>query len=234
MTENPAALRRWMVSGPEVAGMIKEFENVVPSCKFLRHHEQTPSTQTAFKKDVLSVVSEFNELGNPFEEQGDELIAVHTRDVMDSAVVDTVQNVLQIGKSQYDSYVEERLIARSKRITDTIKKNNLPLLSTLGKKCQSKEKAQVASLKEDCTLFSRLYIACQSRDGNLDEFFITESRPLKHVDRTCKLSSKKVNRACVTRCRDAERCQSLKSLVYINVETIVPKIFLRSLDLFIV
>ena len=157
--------------------MIKEFENVVPSCKVLGHHEQTPSTQTAFKKDVLSVVSEFNELGNPFEEQGDELIAVHTRDVMDSAVVDTVQNVLQIGKSQYDSYVEERPIARSKRITDTIKKNSLPLLSTLGKKCQSKEKAQVASLKEDCTLFSRLYIACQCRDGNLDEFFKYENQP---------------------------------------------------------
>ena len=166
-----------MVCGPEVARMIKEFENVVPSCKVLGHHEQTPSTQTAFKKDVLSVVSEFNELGNPFEEQGDELIAVHTRDVMDSAVVDTVQNVLQIGKSQYDSYVEERLIARSKRITDTIKKNSLPLLSTLGKKCQSKEKAQVASLKEDCTLFSRLYIARQCRDGNLDEFFKYENQP---------------------------------------------------------
>ena len=96
---------------------------------------------------------------------------------MDSAVVDTVQNILQIGKSQYDSYVEERPIARSKRITDTIKKNSLPLLSTLGKKCQSKEKAQVASLKEDCTLFSRLYIACQCRDGNLDEFFKYENQP---------------------------------------------------------
>ena len=78
LTENPAALRRWMVSGPEVVRMIKEFENVAPSCKVLGHHEQTPSTQTASKKDVLSVVSEFNELGKPFEEQGDELIAVHT------------------------------------------------------------------------------------------------------------------------------------------------------------
>lgn len=63
---------------------------MVPSCKFLGHHEQMPSMQTAFKEDVLSVVSEFKELGNPFEEQGDELIAVHTRDVMDSAVVDMV------------------------------------------------------------------------------------------------------------------------------------------------
>ena len=80
-------------------------------------------------------------LGNPFDKESDELIAVHTRNVMDSAVVDTVQNILQIGKSQYDSYVQERLIDRSKRITDPIKKNNLPLLSTLGKKYQSKEKA---------------------------------------------------------------------------------------------
>ena len=103
-------------------------------------------------------------------------IAVHTRDVMGNAVVDMVQNVLQIGQSQYDSYVQERLIDRSKRVTDPVKKNNLPLLSTLGKKCQAKEKAQVASLKEDCTLFSRLYIACQCRDGNLDEFFKYENQ----------------------------------------------------------
>ena len=162
----------------DVARMIKGFENVIPSSKVPGHHEQTPSTQTAFKKDVLSVVSEFRELGNPYDEQGDEPIAVHTRDVMDSAVVDTVQNVLQIGKSQYDSYVQESLIDRSKRITDPIKKNNQPLLNTLGKKCQSKEKAQVASLKEDCALFSRLYIACHRRDGNdLDEFFKYENKP---------------------------------------------------------
>ena len=71
LTENPAALRLWMVCGLEVARMIKEFENVVPPSKFLGHHEQTPSTQTAFKKDVLSVFLEFKELGSPFEEQGD-------------------------------------------------------------------------------------------------------------------------------------------------------------------
>lgn len=71
LTENPAALRLWMVCGLEVARMIKEFENVVPPSKFLRHHEQTPSTQTAFKKDVLSGFLEFKELGSPFEEQGD-------------------------------------------------------------------------------------------------------------------------------------------------------------------
>ena len=31
-------------------------------------------------------------------------------------------------------------------------------------------------LKADCNLFSRLYISCQNREGNLDEFFKNENQ----------------------------------------------------------
>ena len=79
LTENPAALRRWMVGGPEVARMIKEFEDSTPVPKY-QHHEQTPATQTAFARDVLNVVASFEELGNPFTEESEDLIAVHTKD----------------------------------------------------------------------------------------------------------------------------------------------------------
>ena len=34
---------------------------------------------------------------------------------------------------------------------------------------------EIATLKKLCQLFSRLYIACQVRDGNLDEFFSHEN-----------------------------------------------------------
>ena len=64
-------------------------------------------------KDVLSVSSEFQELGNLFEAEVKELMAD--------------------GKFQYDTVVQKRLIDRSKPITDTIKKNNLPLVSISGK-----------------------------------------------------------------------------------------------------
>lgn len=53
LTENPAALRRWMISGPETARMIEGFEEAVPSTKRLGHHEQTPSVQMSFKKRCL-------------------------------------------------------------------------------------------------------------------------------------------------------------------------------------
>ena len=49
---------------------------------------------------------------------------------------------------------------------------------TLQCKCkpQSNVKSTVAALRNDCSLFSRLYIACQSRDGNLEQFFTHENQ----------------------------------------------------------
>ena len=35
---------------------------------------------------------------------------------------------------------------------------------------------QVAALKNDCALFSRLYVSCQTRDGDLDTFFTHENQ----------------------------------------------------------
>ena len=43
------------------------------------------------------------------------------------------------------------------------------------KQKSEKKKVQDAALKDDCALFSRLYIACQSREGNLQEFFKHEN-----------------------------------------------------------
>ena len=60
-----------------------------PSYKTPAHHEKTPSVQVLLRKDVKSVVITFEELGNPFEEDGEELIALHTKDVMNSEVVRT-------------------------------------------------------------------------------------------------------------------------------------------------
>ena len=60
LTENPAALRRWMISGPEVARLIAEFEassdtdeEMKPGPK--KHHEGAKSIQLSFAKDVFNL-----------------------------------------------------------------------------------------------------------------------------------------------------------------------------------
>lgn len=177
LTESPAALRRWMISGPEIARGVKEFESTydVRKPNNTRHLEQVPCIQNAFAKDVKSLTSVIEEMGNPFGEESTDLLVLDTKEIMPECVVEAVSSAKGKGQSEYDKYVEERLNKRSKAITDTIKQCNLPLFGTSEKTQSKKTINQVAYLKSDCRLFSRLYIACQAREGNLDEFFKHEN-----------------------------------------------------------
>ena len=111
LMENPAALRRWMISGPAVARIIQEFEKTYSkkvSEEKRHHHEQIPGVQAAFKKDVLSLVSAIEDMGNPFEEDSTDLLVLDSKEIMDDTVVKAVREVLSIGQDQYKAFVEER------------------------------------------------------------------------------------------------------------------------------
>ena len=69
--------------------------------------------------------------------------------------------------------MEERLQQSLKPITETLSKNNFPLCSHPTIKSLSKEKLKLAAFK-NCDLFMRLYIACQTRSGDLDQVFSNE------------------------------------------------------------
>lgn len=178
LTESPAALRRWMVAGPEIARAVKEFESTygVQKANNINHHEQVPFVQKAFAKDVVSMVSAIEEMGNPFSEESTDLFVLDTKEIMPKSVVEGVSTAKAKGESMYDKYVEERLSPkRSKAISDTIKQCKLPLFGTSEKRQSKKTSTQVSDLKTNCNLFARLYIACQAREGNLDEFFKHEN-----------------------------------------------------------
>lgn len=175
LTNNPSALRRWMVAGPEICRMIREFEESTCHEDPLKHHEQTPAAQVTFAKEVANLISTIDDMGNPFSEDSGDLLTLDTKDIMDPAVVKTVNSAFSVGQKQYDLFVKERFVHRSKPITEPIKKNKLPLFAR--QKPPLKQKSQLAILKDDCVLFSRLYIACQSREGNLEDFFKHENQP---------------------------------------------------------
>ena len=52
ITENPGALLRWMVAGPEVTRLVNEFEYTQNVVRDSKHHEQTSSVQIEFQKNV--------------------------------------------------------------------------------------------------------------------------------------------------------------------------------------
>ena len=95
-------------------------------------------------------------------------MTMHTKEIMSEEVVNTIRNARNIGEQQLQTFLKERFKEKKKPLSEPIKKNNFPLLNNKTKKVRSKDKAKVAVLKEDCALFSRLYITCQNRDGNLE------------------------------------------------------------------
>ena len=166
-----------MVAGPELARMVEEFEEVISACESQNHHENKPKIRSAFAKDVINLESSFEELGSPSKETGEDLIALHTKDVMNEDVVRTVRTARQLGEQKFKAFLKERLEDKTRLLTDILKKNNLPMFNVQEKKLVSKDKAKVTVLKEDCALFSRLYIACQNREGNLEDLFKFENQP---------------------------------------------------------
>ena len=71
LTDNPSALLRWMVAGPEVARVVDKFIGLLerkPKSQHLNHNEDTPSTQAQIKTNVKSLMDTMSELGNPFSD----------------------------------------------------------------------------------------------------------------------------------------------------------------------
>ena len=104
LIENPSALCRWMASGPEVATLVNEFETSTPtrSAAELRekHHEDTPSLQSAFHKDVTSLVCTIEDMGNLFMEDSEDLVVLDNKEMLGSdAVAVKLRTVEEVGLS---------------------------------------------------------------------------------------------------------------------------------------
>ena len=86
LSENPAALRHWMVSGPEIARVIAEFQATADTRTKktdFRHHEQTKHTQLAFARDVKSLSG----WGTPLCDDISDLLVLDSRDLAEPAVI---------------------------------------------------------------------------------------------------------------------------------------------------
>lgn len=115
LTESPAALRRWIIAGPEIARAVNEFESAYEVRKPANtcHHEQVSSVQKAFAKDVQNLIEVIDEMGNPFREDSTDLLVLDTKEIVPKSVVEAVSTAKEKGQSMYDTYAEERLTKRS-------------------------------------------------------------------------------------------------------------------------
>ncbi len=165
----------WSVAGPEVARVIAEFEAGMPSNKeFIpKHHDQSPSVQKRFAADTKALVAAFQDAGNPFDEDSDEIVILDTKEVMSESVAQSIMCAHVEGKKQHSAFVKERLESITVSFHEPIKMNKILLPSNPYKKQRAIKR--IDSTKNDLHLLRQLYISLQVREGNADRLFEVEN-----------------------------------------------------------
>ena len=115
-------------------------------------------------------------MGNPFLEASPDLLVLDTRNIMDQKVINNINIIEKEGEQQFTSFVKDRLIGKEKSLFEPIRRNKFPLFNNPYPRKVSSKKEEITTLKKSCQLFSKLYIACQVREGNLDNFFRHENQ----------------------------------------------------------
>lgn len=144
LTEKPSELQQWMVSGPEAARLTGEFENAYlsPKEEGTLHNEQAPSIQKSSAKTVYSLGSTMKELGNPFQEdRQDVFILSLTVKKLQSRV--QLRQLVLLNKLVKNNLTDSQkcLIDRTKSIGDVIHHNKLPLFRNSNHKQTKGKKA---------------------------------------------------------------------------------------------
>ena len=131
LTNNHAALKRWITTGPEISRLVSSIEHQLSLSqdRLKYHHGQILSVQNAFTRDLDALVSAFEEAGNPFEDYGECLFPLDTKDIVEEVSATTVQNVLAKGEHKFNDFTIDRLVQRTKPITDPVHRNRNHLFS---------------------------------------------------------------------------------------------------------
>lgn len=178
ITQNPTALLKWITAGPEIARLTEEYESSFgkQSSGPLPHHDQGAATQQKFSQHVKSMVETIEDIGNPFKEDSKDLVVLDTKEVMSAQALENLNSVKSRGEYQYEKFVDERIERRTTPVSDIISKNNLSVFHKVTPNRPSRTSHQIKTLKSSCELYGRMYISCQSRDGDMDEFFSHENQ----------------------------------------------------------
>lgn len=171
LTEDPSALRRWTIGGPEVHRLLDEF---APHChESDMHHEQTENFQRKYICDCSALKESFLHFENPFCNESTELIKLDTRHAASSAAIDNLYSLEEKGKFLYNDFVLTRLEKGIKSVYEVIPRVESKIFTLPLKKSA---KNVIRNLKEDVNLFSRMFIISTARDLNLTEFFQHENQ----------------------------------------------------------
>ena len=177
VTEDPSALRRWMVAGPEVSHLVAQYEaasGTKEGIEHTSHHEQTERAQRMFLEKVEKLSQAMIDMGNPFQEESRDLLSLDTKDIAHHTAAELIGTHYEKGRVRFQEFMKGLEEEEESTFYQPIKKNRVDFFR---QEPASVDSSKQKVLKEDCQLFSKLFLSCQSRECDLKEFFRHENQP---------------------------------------------------------
>ena len=147
LTENPVALKRWMVSGPEQARLLTEFETPRHADRKVdtKSHEEGPSRQNSFQTEVNKLCTTIASMGNRFDDTSHELMGLDSHNCSSKEVVTTLLSMEATGNIRYAAFVKDALVDRTVSIHELKKRTPFTYSSML---CRSTNHERNSKLKK--------------------------------------------------------------------------------------
>ena len=126
MAEDPSALRRWMIAGPEVSQLVAQYERASEAKETVahtNHHEQTPKVQQVFLERVDKVSQIFTDTDNPFEEESRDLLSLDTNENAHHSGAELIFTHHARGRTRFVEFMDGLESKRSIHILRTNQEN---------------------------------------------------------------------------------------------------------------
>ena len=109
ITEDPSALRIWMIGGPSVSQLVAQYEatSVLRDVgKQTGHHEQTERTVISVLGKVQMLSSMMQERSNPFQEEASDLLSLDTKNLAHPSAAARVATHHSTGKTCFEAFMK--------------------------------------------------------------------------------------------------------------------------------
>ena len=104
MTEDPSALRRWIIAGPEVSQLFAQYEiasEAKETVVHANHHEHTPKVQQVFLQRVDKLFQVFTDMRNHFKEESRDLLSLDTNDIVQPSASELIFTHRARGRTRF-------------------------------------------------------------------------------------------------------------------------------------
>ncbi len=103
-------------------------------------------------------------MGNPFQEESQDLLSLDTKDIAHHTAAELISTHYEKGKVRFQEFLKGLEDEETSTFYEPIKKNRVDFFR---QEAPAADSSKQKGLKEDCQLFSKLFISCQSRECDL-------------------------------------------------------------------